>query len=85
MPYKHQGAKFSEASNQRYHKLDKKHIIRGAKGAVYARGLRRSKCVIEYSCKTYAREDKNEDENKEEEVLNSSYQSTFTILQPSST
>jgi len=54
-------------------------VTRGAKGAIRARGLRRSRRVEECYCETYARE-----EEEEEEVLNSSHQSTSTS-QPSST
>ncbi|RIA86169.1 hypothetical protein C1645_829648 [Glomus cerebriforme] len=56
MPYKYQKAKFSEAK---------------ARGTVHARGLKRSKYVIECSCEIYARKD--EEEDKEEKVLNSSH------------
>ncbi|RIA80280.1 hypothetical protein C1645_838978 [Glomus cerebriforme] len=55
---------------------------KGVRGAVHARVLRRSKYIIDRSCKTYARKDK---EEEKEEVLNSSYQFISTTLQPSST
>ncbi|RIA86104.1 hypothetical protein C1645_829771 [Glomus cerebriforme] len=51
----------------------------GQKAQVHARGLRRSKHVVKYSCETYAREN-DEEEEKEKEILNS-YQSTFITLQ----
>ncbi|RIA79584.1 hypothetical protein C1645_840346 [Glomus cerebriforme] len=52
------------------------------KRAVHARGLRRSRRVVDLSHETYAKEDENDEE---EEVLNSSHQSTSTTPQPSST
>ncbi|RIA86780.1 hypothetical protein C1645_828741 [Glomus cerebriforme] len=55
----------------------------GVRDAVYARDLRRSKYVIKCFYETYAREDKNDED--EEEILNFSYQFTSTIPQPSST
>ncbi|CAI2181729.1 16511_t:CDS:2 [Funneliformis geosporum] len=82
----------SEASNQKYSKSDEKNSdknsskntevirdVRGTRSAVYARGLRKSKCVE----KRYHETDVIGKE--EEEVLNSSYQSTSTTSQPSST
>ncbi|RIA90011.1 hypothetical protein C1645_823985 [Glomus cerebriforme] len=90
MPYKCWEAKFSEVSNQKYHKSDEEHndesssrnteVTKGARGLVHARGLRRSKHIVDRSHKTYAKEDE-----EEEEVLNFSHQSTTTILQLSST
>ncbi|RIA92856.1 hypothetical protein C1645_820047 [Glomus cerebriforme] len=60
-------------------------FTRGARGTVHARGLRRSKRVVDRSRETYAKEDEDEEEEEEEEeVLNSSHQSTSTTSQPSS-
>ncbi|RIA95311.1 hypothetical protein C1645_816791 [Glomus cerebriforme] len=44
--------------------------------AVHAKGLRRSKRVVNCSCEIYAKE--NDEEEEKEEVLNSSHQSTST-------
>ncbi len=50
-------------------------VTRRARDTVRVRGLRKSKRVEECSYETYAKE---EDEEKEEEVLNTSHQYTFT-------
>ncbi|RIA86242.1 hypothetical protein C1645_856544 [Glomus cerebriforme] len=60
-------------------------VTRGVRDVVHARGLRRSKRVIDYSCEIYAKEDEDEEEKEEKEVLNSSHQSSSTTPQPSST
>ncbi|CAG8760294.1 4723_t:CDS:2, partial [Funneliformis caledonium] len=59
MTYKRRGAQSSETSNQKYRNSDKEHsdesslrnteVTRGARGAVRARGLRRSRRVEERS------------------------------------
>ncbi|RIA79599.1 hypothetical protein C1645_840304 [Glomus cerebriforme] len=76
MPYKHE--EHSDESSSR-----NTEVTRGAKSAVHAKGLRRSKYIIDHFRKIYAKEDENEE--KKEEVLNSSHQSTSTTPQLSST
>ncbi|CAG8629997.1 12470_t:CDS:2 [Funneliformis caledonium] len=63
MTYKRRGAQSSETSNRKYHNSDEEHsdesslknteVTREARGAVRARGLRRSRRVEKRSHKTY--------------------------------